>query len=54
MNTLVTILLAIVMEVIAPATLSSSEVKNSINHIDVEEVLFFIEDLPTLISIKNC
>jgi hypothetical protein len=54
MSTLVTILLAIVMEVIAPKAISSFEVKNSINQIDVEEVLFFSEEQPTLIPFKTC
>lgn len=54
MGTLVNILLAVVMELITPVTLSSSEINHKINHIEVEEVLFYSEELPTLTSIKNC
>ncbi|MCR9182513.1 MAG: hypothetical protein NXH73_06275 [Flavobacteriaceae bacterium] len=54
MGTLVSILLAVVMEILAPSTLSSSEIKDNINRIEVEEVLLYFEELPTLTSIKNC
>jgi hypothetical protein len=54
MSTLVSILLAVVMEFLAPATISSSEVRHNINRIEVEEVLFFMEELPTVTQFKNC
>lgn len=54
MGTLVSILLALVMEILAPTSLSSSEVKESINRIEVEEVILYFEELPTVTSIKNC
>jgi hypothetical protein len=54
MSTLVSILLAVVMEFLAPVTLSSSEELQNINRIEVEEVLFFVEELPTVTQLKNC
>lgn len=54
MSTLVSILLAIVMELLNPSTIGSVEVENTPNRIEVEEVLYFSEDLPTVTPIKNC
>jgi hypothetical protein len=54
MSTLVSILLAVVMEFLTPATISSSEVMQNINRIEVEEVLFFMEELPAVTQLKNC
>jgi|GEM_PF-5447880 len=54
MGTLVSILLAVVMEILTPSTLSSSEIKNTINRIEVEEVLLFMGELPSVTLIKNC
>lgn len=54
MSTLVSILLAVVMEIIAPATISSNEMINNIHQIDVEEVLLFMDELPTVTPFKNC
>lgn len=54
MSTLVTILLAIVMEVISPKATSSFEVKDGINHIEVQETLFFTNELSTFIPTKTC
>lgn len=54
MSTLVSILLAIVMEILNPATIGSVEIKNSPNQIEAEEVLYFSETWPTVTQIKNC
>lgn len=54
MSTLVSILLAVVMEFLTPATISATEVKDNFNRIEVEEVLFFMEELPTVTQLKNC
>lgn len=54
MSTLVSILLAVVMELLAPANVSSTEVMNINHQIEVEEVLFYIDELPTVTPFKNC
>lgn len=54
MSTLVSIMLAVVMEVISPTTSTVSDPKHSIHHIDVEEVMLYMEEFPTVTQIKNC
>lgn len=54
MNTLVTIMLAIVLELITPLTIETTELKSNVNHIDVEEVLLYLDDRPTVTQRKNC
>lgn len=54
MSTLVSILLAVVMELLAPANVSSTEVMNINHRIEVEELLFFMDELPAVNLFKNC
>lgn len=54
MSTLVSIMLAAVMEILSPTTTTVSDSKHSIQQIDVEEVLQYMEEFPTVTQIKNC
>ncbi len=54
MSTLVSFLLAAVMQILSPTASNTSEIIHLNRQIDVEEVIFYLEDLPTITPIKNC
>lgn len=54
MSTLVTILLAMVMEVIAPTPQETIHEIKSSHRVEVEDVLFNIEAMPILTPSKKC